>query len=203
VPTSSTVETIVAGAARALARRGVGKLSMSDICTEAGVSRGTLYRYFKSKDEVLEALARHVMSGMATALDEAVAAKPALEDRLRVVLATMAELSNRMPYTNAVVEAEPGFAMDFFRRSMPGFRAILEPVLEPALRISPPVTSGLLSVGDLCELFERLVLSTYLVHTPSAHLLPGLASEMWDSLTEQHEHARLAAAPEPAAPQAV
>jgi AcrR family transcriptional regulator len=204
VPSSSTVDKIVAGAARALASRGVRRLSMSDICTEAGVSRGTLYRYFKSKDEVLEALAQHVLAGMATALDVAVAAQPALEDRLQVVLATMGRLADQMPYTHAVVEAEPGFALNFFRLSMPGFRAVLEPILEPALRTSPPVTSGLLSVGDLCELFERLMLSTYLVPTPTAHLLPVLLSDLWASLTAQHDRARhLAAAPGPAAVQPV
>lgn len=203
VPSSSTtVETIVAGAARALANRGVRKLSMSDICAEAGVSRGTLYRYFKNKEDVLEALAQHVLASMAVALDEAVAAHPALEDRLQVVLSTLGQLAGRMPYTNAVLETEPGFALDFFRRSMPEFRAMLEPTLELALRTSPPVASGLLSVADLCELFERVMLSTYLVPTPTAHLLPALLTELWASLTEQHERTRhLTAAPGPAATQ--
>lgn len=204
VPGNSTVDTIVTGAARALASRGVRKLSMSDICAEAGVSRGTLYRYFKSKDEVLEALAQHVLAGMAVALDEAIAAQPAVEHRLQVVLSTMAQLSHRMPYTNAVVDAEPAFALDFFRRSMPEFRNILEPILAPALRTSPPVSSGLLSISDLCELFERVVLSIYLVPTPDAHLLPGLVSDLWQSLTAQHEGmSRLRAAQGPIAPRAV
>ena len=47
---NETVNRILDGALRALARRGLRKLSMSDICEEAGISRGTLYRYFKSKD---------------------------------------------------------------------------------------------------------------------------------------------------------
>jgi hypothetical protein len=116
----------------------------------------------------------------------------------------MAELSDQMPYTNAVVKAEPGFALDFFRRSMPGFRAVLEPILEPALRTSPPVSSGLLSVADVCEIFERVVLSVYLVPTPGAHLVPDLVSELWASLTEEHERTRhLTAAPSPAASQGV
>lgn len=46
---SDTHTRILDGALSALARRGVRKLSMSDVGAEAGISRGTLYRYFRDK----------------------------------------------------------------------------------------------------------------------------------------------------------
>src|SRR5207248_680329 len=45
-----------AGSSKAVVRRGVHKVSMSDFGDYAGVSRGTLYRYFASKNDVMRAL---------------------------------------------------------------------------------------------------------------------------------------------------
>ena len=42
---------ILAAAQRCFARSGFHGASMQDICAEAGMSPGNLYRYFPSKDE--------------------------------------------------------------------------------------------------------------------------------------------------------
>lgn len=186
----STVDAILDGAARALSRRGVRKLSMSDICEEAGFSRGTLYRYFKNKDEVLEALSQHVLASMATTLEEAVARQPAPEDRLRVVLRAMMSFDQRLPHTVSVVTAEPAFSLAFFRRSMPAYLTILERFLGPVLATSPPVVSGGVSVGELCELFERVALSAYLVRLPGDAGFPDRVADAWGSLTAHEARAR-------------
>ena len=55
VELSPSVIRILSGALDAIASRGVKRLSMSDIIDASGVSRGTLYRYFSNKDEVLGA----------------------------------------------------------------------------------------------------------------------------------------------------
>jgi AcrR family transcriptional regulator len=178
----STVEAILEGAARALGHRGVQKLSMSDICDEAGVSRGTLYRYFKSKDDVLEALSQHVLESMAVIIQEAVDERPALEDRLRVVLTAMMSFTDRLPYTMALVQTEPAFSLAFFRRSMASYRVILERFLSPVLADSAPVRSGVVTIGDLCELFERVVLSAYVIRDGDAGSVPDLLADMWGAL---------------------
>src|SRR5689334_1891623 len=48
---------ILNAAADVIIRLGYDKTSMSDIAAEAGASRGTVYLYFKSKEELFEALA--------------------------------------------------------------------------------------------------------------------------------------------------
>ena len=57
VELSPSVIRILSGALDAIAARGVKRLSMSDIIDASGVSRGTLYRYFSNKDQVLSAVA--------------------------------------------------------------------------------------------------------------------------------------------------
>src|SRR5262245_35161324 len=56
---AATRERILDGAARALARHGLAKLGMQDVSQQAAVSRGTLYRYFPNRDDLLTTLARH------------------------------------------------------------------------------------------------------------------------------------------------
>ena len=47
----STADQILVGALLALGEHGVETLSMREISEAAGVSRGTLYRYFKSRGQ--------------------------------------------------------------------------------------------------------------------------------------------------------
>jgi AcrR family transcriptional regulator len=49
---------ILDAAAALILRLGYDKTSMSDVAQEAGVSRGTVYLYFASKDRLIEALVR-------------------------------------------------------------------------------------------------------------------------------------------------
>lgn len=52
---TSTRERILAATAEVLGRHGMTKLSLSEVATQAGVSRPTLYRWFGSKQELLDA----------------------------------------------------------------------------------------------------------------------------------------------------
>lgn len=51
---SSTRSRILSATAEVLARSGQTKLSLSEVALQAGVSRPTLYRWFASKEELLE-----------------------------------------------------------------------------------------------------------------------------------------------------
>src|SRR3546814_2736044 len=51
---------ILDGALRAIGEMGARRLSMRDISDASGVSRGTLYRYFSSREEVLAAVSAFV-----------------------------------------------------------------------------------------------------------------------------------------------
>jgi AcrR family transcriptional regulator len=183
---TSTVEQILEGAAHALARRGATKLFMSDICDEAGVSRGTLYRYFKSKEDVLEALSQHVVLSMRSILEEAVAKNPDPDERIRVVLEAMVSFGDRLPYTRAIVEAEPGFALDFFQRTMGTHVGILVDVLGPAVTEAPPVQAGVMTPRQLAEILQRVALSAYLIPSSDSQRLARTFAATWTALLDAH-----------------
>jgi AcrR family transcriptional regulator len=48
---------------RCLTRKGYEGTTVRDIAAEAGVSIGTLYNYFASKEDLIEALSEHVLGG--------------------------------------------------------------------------------------------------------------------------------------------
>ena len=55
---TSTRQRILAATAEVLGRNGKTKLSLSEVATQAGVSRPTLYRWFASKEELLSAFSQ-------------------------------------------------------------------------------------------------------------------------------------------------
>src|SRR5262245_65002945 len=55
----TTRERILEATLEALGRSGPRKLSLSDVAVAAGVSRPTLYRWFPSKESLLEAFGRY------------------------------------------------------------------------------------------------------------------------------------------------
>ena len=54
---------VLEAATAVFAKLGFHKARMDDIAEEAGVSKGVLYFYFKSKDAIIEALLKHFFSG--------------------------------------------------------------------------------------------------------------------------------------------
>lgn len=56
---TSTRSRILAATAEVLARSGQTKLSLSEVALQAAVSRPTLYRWFASKEELLESFGRY------------------------------------------------------------------------------------------------------------------------------------------------
>jgi AcrR family transcriptional regulator len=60
---------LLAAARDAFARHGYDGVSVSDICQNAGMAKGSFYRYFSSKDEVFLAAARSIVDVIGETLD--------------------------------------------------------------------------------------------------------------------------------------
>jgi AcrR family transcriptional regulator len=172
VATNTTVERILDGTLSALARRGHRKLSMSDICEHAGISRGTLYRYFNSKEDVLGALGKHVEEGVQDRLSAAIAEQPAPEHRLGVVLQVVIESQRLQPETARLLEVEPGFVLDYMRNVFPQFTKHIADALAPAAQHIPAVRDKVLTTRQLAELTLRIGLSSFFVPAPDVKDLP-------------------------------
>jgi AcrR family transcriptional regulator len=163
MPRRDPTERILEGLLHAMARHGVGRVSMTDIAHEAGVSRGTLYRYFASQEELLTALGEHVRDEFRTALAKAIAERPEVDERLFVVMSTLRAFNRERPALLRLTETEPGFTIDWFRDN----RAHLE---EPIREALAPVTGKRTARKrrDLAELTEVVyrVAITYNIAPP-------------------------------------
>src|SRR3954451_17911259 len=66
--------------------KGLHNTSMQDLIQEAGLSVGAVYRYFKSKNDIIAAIAETVVGGVQQHIDEVAARRLPLTDALSLVL---------------------------------------------------------------------------------------------------------------------
>ncbi|MGB8389427.1 MAG: TetR/AcrR family transcriptional regulator [Mycobacterium sp.] len=158
---ATTEAKIFNGALRALARQGPKKLAMSDIAAEAGVSGGTLYRYFKNKEDLLQALGDHYVMRLRGILQGAIAEQPDPADRLRVVIDIMLRYWQENPATVQLGQLEPGFVIAYIKQVSPQLSAVIHDAVEPALADSPAVRLGLATADEIVDLIVRMAFSHY------------------------------------------
>ncbi|WP_406732822.1 TetR/AcrR family transcriptional regulator [Streptomyces sp. NBC_01794] len=101
---------ILDGAARCFARNGFHATSMQDILREAGLSAGAVYRYFRSKEELIAAIADEAFSAIRGAFDEAARTTPPptpdvlLGRVLRVMLEEQVPGGDRQAFARLIVQ---------------------------------------------------------------------------------------------------
>jgi AcrR family transcriptional regulator len=155
------VARIFDGALQAIARQGPKKLAMSDIAHEAGVSVGTLYRYFKNKDELLQSLGDHFVAKLQTVLQDAIEENPEPADRLQIVIDVMLRFWLDNPATVQIGQLEPGFVVGYIKQVAPRLSAVLRDALEPVLSDSAAVLGGSASLDEIADLIVRMAFSHY------------------------------------------
>ncbi|QGV81818.1 TetR/AcrR family transcriptional regulator [Streptomyces ficellus] len=67
---------ILDGAARCFARNGFHATSMADVLGETGLSAGAVYRYFRGKEELIEAIVTEVLEALRTTFETAARQAP-------------------------------------------------------------------------------------------------------------------------------
>ena len=113
-----TVECVLAAAAQVFAQQGYANTTTNHIAARAGVSIGSLYQYFPSKDAVLVALAeRHVERAFATVMEQVRAKRTApIPEFLRVLVDTMVAAHEMEPRLHRVIFEEASLDEGFRRR---------------------------------------------------------------------------------------
>jgi AcrR family transcriptional regulator len=124
---SSTQHRILAATAEVLGRNGQTKLSLSEVALQAGVSRPTLYRWFASKQELLDAFGRYERAmfdqGISTAT-QGLRGNEKLDAALRFIV------SYQQSYSGVrLVDIEPEVVITQLARIIPLMRARLEKLL--------------------------------------------------------------------------
>ena len=104
-PDNATRQRILAATAEVLGRNGTAKLSLSEVASQAGVSRPTLYRYFADKRDLLDVFVVWERQYYERAIAEATAELPRHE-RLDAALRVIVE--NQLSYPGLrMIDVEP------------------------------------------------------------------------------------------------
>ena len=112
---SEKPQQIIDAAVRVFARHGYYNSRVSDIAREAGVASGTIYLYFKTKDDILVRLFREKMAEWVAFLREAIADLPDAVAKLRRLVALHLKMLEDNPDLAEVVQVELRQGHKFFR----------------------------------------------------------------------------------------
>lgn len=112
---------------KVLCRHGYGKLNLSDVAAQAGISRPTLYKSFKSKGELLSAFSEFELQLLRQDLDHAISGRTG-RNRVDALLQFLVDF-----YTSyqmrGLIEIEPGLVLDQMATSLPILVDLVAPVL--------------------------------------------------------------------------
>src|ERR1700722_15974836 len=173
-PFSPTEERILTAALGLIGRRGVRRLGMREIAEAAGVSRGTLYRYFPSKDHGLAGAAEYDAQRFSDGIDEVLAAARTPEDRISAFMAYAFDFIRSHP-CRPLFETESGFVMGYLLDHLPSLRGELVRRLGGALDIVPAVAAGTLGREQLADVIVRLFASSWIIpETDDASLVQAV-----------------------------
>ena len=163
---SNRRDQILHGAAQAIARHGLGKLGMGDVSSSAAVSRGTLYRYFASRDELLAHLAaregRRFQERVRQALDEA----PDGAEKVHLALQYAARFAGEHPVLRRIVETDPAFVLTAIRDQFAAIRDMVREPLAPLFAQTDPVRQGTAKTEQLVDWMTRIMISFFLFPDP-------------------------------------
>ena len=98
---------IIEAAVRVFARKGYYNSRVSDIAREAGIAAGTIYLYFRTKDDILVTLFRDKMAQFVGSLRKAIADEPDAVVKLSRLIRLHFEMLEEDPQLAEVVQVEP------------------------------------------------------------------------------------------------
>lgn len=173
-PRQRTRARILDGAAAAVARHGLAKLDMGDVSQSAGVSRGTLYRYFRGREDLLMALSVHesvrFWEGCIDGLREA----PSSEEGIRQLLLSATRQVAEHPALQRLLETDPAFVLGAVQRQFPTIRSQLHEVLAPLLQSTAVVAGGVVELDQLVDWLTRILITVFLIPGERAETDRGL-----------------------------
>jgi TetR/AcrR family transcriptional regulator, repressor for uid operon len=159
---------ILEATAAVLGRHGHRKLNLSDVAAQAGISRPTLYTFFASKDELLDAFNVYELELLRAELDSATAGLTG-KKRLDAALDIMVHIhvSDRL---RRMVDVEPHQVFVQMTRALPALFELFRPAFEGAVHDPEVATTAAVRIGichylvpadDGDQLLAQLRLATY------------------------------------------
>jgi TetR/AcrR family fatty acid metabolism transcriptional regulator len=136
-------ERILSAAERIFARHGFFAAKVSDVAKEAGVADGTIYLYFKSKDDLLISLFERRMLELTQALTAAIAGKPPRE-QLRAFIRTYLQKCHDEAAATEVLTIE-------LRQSSKFMKEYENPAFADFLRMLGGIITAAQAAGDITD----------------------------------------------------
>jgi TetR/AcrR family transcriptional regulator, fatty acid metabolism regulator protein len=125
---------IIQAAVRVFARKGYFSSRVSDIAREAGIAAGTIYLYFKTKEDILITLFREKMSVFVSSMRRAIADEHNAVAKVRRLVHLHFEMLEGDPDLAEVVQVELRQGQKFFRgassQEIAAYFALIGSVLE-------------------------------------------------------------------------
>jgi TetR/AcrR family transcriptional regulator, repressor for uid operon len=121
-------ERILRATFKVLCRHGYGKLNLSDVAAQSGISRPTLYKFFSSKDDLLAAFSLFELQLLREDLARAVdgrRGREKVEALLQFLVGFHASYQMR-----GLIEIEPGLALGQMARALPALVELVTPALD-------------------------------------------------------------------------
>ena len=130
---------IIEAAIRVFARDGYYNSRVSDIAREAGMASGTIYLYFRTKDDIIITLFREKMAQWLADLRKAIAAEPDAIAKLRRVVALHFSMLEGHPDLAEVVQVELRQGQKFLRgaaaQEITSYFALIGSILEEGIAV--------------------------------------------------------------------
>ena len=169
---------ILAAALASFAERGFASTRLEDVAARAGISKGTLYLYFRSKDELFKAVVRATivpnLERVEALADSFEGPSALLLERLLLTMAGV--VSSRVGAIPKLVIAEAGNFPDLAR-------FYLDEVVRRGLRL----IATILHRGIERREFRAVDVE----HTVFCVIAPMLIAALWKNSLEPHDDARL------------
>jgi AcrR family transcriptional regulator len=163
-----------------IALYGEDRLSMSGVADEAGLSRGTVYRYFTNRDELLDAVAEHVRTIFTRGVADAAAQGGTSTEKLERVLSTSIDEDTRVA-VRRLRELQPAFTLNFLTVHMPDFVRVFTTSFATDFELGD---YGM-SLDDFAQLMARITVTGTLFYD-DADEVKSLIMSIWDIIQPPH-----------------
>lgn len=147
---------ILDAARRLVLQSGIRKLSLTEVATLAGVSRPTVYRYFPSKEDLVDALGKHERGRFEGAMNDAIAGLTGAARLAAAIDVVAAVLQDQPP--RQLVDLEPSFAHEQIVQALPTITETLVTVFKQCLKDGYELHGN---PRDLAAAVARTALSHY------------------------------------------
>jgi AcrR family transcriptional regulator len=149
---------ILDAARRLLLGAGARKLSLSDVASLAGVSRPTIYRYFASKEDLIDALGRQERRRFDATMEQAMSGVAGVARWEAAIDVVVSFVEDQPP--GRQLDLDPGFALEQMAQALPMITERLTAVVQQCVREGG--IDAAVSARGLAGAIARVALSHYM-----------------------------------------